>query len=284
MKKITYSILVLILAVSTACEKVVTNVDVPKMEPQMVLFGFISPEEKIINIDLTLSKPIYGGNKSGQFGAFEPVKNASVIITSETGQAVTLSYIDSTESYRVSQSIYKIEPGKTYTITAVSPTKSVKAVCTVPSDTIPFKELTWTKTGSTSGSGFGPYFKYVCKWDDPVQKGNYYRLVIQQFYSGPFGNGGGNDVCNNFLDDETRNGQLLATTCEDYSYQPDTNYREVYLLNTDIHYYEYMRRRVNYYGDDPFSEPFPQYSNVQNGLGVFCAFRRTNRSLVILNR
>lgn len=227
------------------------------------------------------TKPIFGSNNGNGLNAFEPIKDANVIITNETGQAVTLNYTDTAEAYMVSQSVYKIEPGKTYTITAVSPTKRVKAECTVPLDTVPLKELTWARVGSSSGNNIGPYFKYVCKWNDPVQKGNYYRLVIQQVYSGFSGNG--NDVCNNFLDDETKNGQIFATTCEDYNYQPDTNYRDVYLLNTDIHYYEYMRRRVNYFGDDPFSEPFPQYSNVQNGLGVFCSFRKTKRSLAIAN-
>lgn len=276
--------MVLMVVVLTACEKVVTNVDVPKVEPQMVLFGFISPEDDLIRIDLTLSKPIFGkGNGNGK-SAFEAINNANVVITNENGQAVTLNYIDSAEAYQASQSVYKIEAGKTYTITAVSPTKSVKATCTVPLDTVPLSELTLNRLATPGSNSSGPNFKYVSKWNDPATKGNYYRLVVQQYYSNPFGNSGYNDICNNFLDDETRNGQLFATTCEDYSYSSiDTNYRSVYLLNTDIHYYEYMRRRVNYYGDDPFSEPLQQYSNVQNGLGVFCSFRRTKRTLVFVN-
>lgn len=282
MKKITYSLLVLVIVISSACEKIVTNVDIPKVEAQMVLFGFISPEENTINVELTLSKPIFGGSNGKGLGAFEPIKDASVIITNESGQAVTLNYVDTAEAYQVSQSVYKIEPGRTYTITAVSPTKSVKAVCTVPLDTVPLTEFTSAKLGGASGNGTGPSFKHVCKWNDPIQTGNYYRLAIQQYYPNSPG-GVNNDVYNGFFDDATQNGKLFSATCEDYWYQPDTNYREVYLLNTDIHYYEYMRRRVNYYGDDPFSEPFPQYSNVQNGLGVFCSFRRTKRSIAIAN-
>jgi hypothetical protein len=282
MKKIIYSLLLLVIVITSACEKIVTNIDIPKVETQMVLFGFISPEENTINVELTLSKPIFGGINGKGFGAFEPIKDANVIITNESGQAVTLNYVDTAEAYQVSQAVYKIEPGRTYIITAVSPTKSIKAVCTVPLDTVSLTEFTSANLGSGSGNGTGPSFKYVCKWNDPIQKGNYYRLVIQQYYPNSPGVGN-NDVYNGFFNDATQNGKLFSATCEDYWYQPDTNYREVYLINADIHYYEYMRRRVNYYGDDPFSEPFPQYTNVQNGLGVFCSFRRTKRSIAIAN-
>ncbi|TAE82844.1 MAG: DUF4249 family protein [Bacteroidetes bacterium] len=144
MKKITYSLLVLVIAISSACEKIVTNVDVPKVESQMVLFGFISPEEDNIRVELTLSKPIFASNSGNGLNAFEPITDANVIITNENGQAVTLNFADSINAYQVSQSVYKIEPGKTYTITAVSPTRSVKAMCTVPIDTVSLTGLTIT--------------------------------------------------------------------------------------------------------------------------------------------
>jgi hypothetical protein len=277
MKKLTHIILIILGLGLSACERLVTNVDVPVAEQQLVLFSFISPEEQDVRVELTLSKPIYGKNTGGGFG-FEYVKNAVVTITKEGGQAVILNYVDSINAYQVSQSLFKIEPGKTYQITAVTSAKSVKASCVIPKDSATLTELVVNRLATQGSNSFGPYYRYNYRWVDLAESGNYYRIALQQYVNFQstkeyF------DICNSFYDDDKQNGATLTGTCEDYTLSGDSNYRVVYLLTTDVHYFEYMRRRVNYYGDDPFSEPFPQYSNVQGGLGVFCSFRKTSREL-----
>jgi hypothetical protein len=78
--------------------------------------------------------------------------------------------------------------------------------------------------------------------------------------------------------DYQRDGQVISDKYEYYEYDFGGNNTgfNVYLLNTDIHYYEYHKRRLNYYGDDFFSEPVQQYSNVIGGLGVVCSYRKTS--------
>ena len=77
--------------------------------------------------------------------------------------------------------------------------------------------------------------------------------------------------------DTNKDGEILSDKFEyyDYGFAGNTPTFNAYLVNTDIHYYEYHRRRLNYFGDDPFSEPLQQYSNVKGGLGVVCSFRKT---------
>lgn len=270
------------LMILASCEKLATNVDTPKVSPELVLFSFISPEEEYIRVQLTLSKPVFG--KQNTSNPYNYVRDAIVTITNDGGQSVTLVYADSVNGYVVDKSTFPVEASRRYTITVVSGSKKATASCTVPSDTVNFTDITYKKTGEP-GMTDGPLFRYQYKWNDVASEVNYYRAASQYFYELAPGMNYAQEICNTLHTDEGRDGNTLNGTCEDYNsyYEGDTTRNNIgfYLLNTDVHYYEYHRRRLEYFGDDPFSEPFPQYTNVDGGLGVFCSYRRTMRTIKI---
>lgn len=272
------------LMILASCEKLATNVDVPKVSSQLVLFSFISPEEEYTKVQLNLSKPVFGSQGGGS-NPYDFIKDAIVTITNDGGQSTTLVYADSINGYVVDKATFPIEASRTYTVTAISGSRKVTASCTVPSDTIGFLEITYKRTGEP-GRTNGPLMRYQYKWNDVASTVNYYRAVSQYVYEFAPGMNYSQDICNTLMTDFGRDGGILTGTCEDYNnsyYEGDTAHNKAgfYLLNTDIHYYEYHRRRLEYMGDDPFSEPFPQYTNMDGGLGVFCSYRKTKRTIKI---
>lgn len=262
-----------------ACEKIVTDVEVPKIESQVVVFSFLSPEDKWIKVEVSKSKPVF--TRTVNVGA---VKNASVTITNDGGQSATIPFVDSLSAYVLPTILFSVEPGRVYTVEVMVDGKKVSGSCTIPNDTIGLGELTYKKLGEPSIGFGGPYFKYAYKWMDPAGAQNFYRLAIEKQYSYIFNLDTfvtTQEVCSSIWTDENKQGSQLAGVCDDYNYSSDKTTVKVYLLNTDVHYYEYHRRRLNYFGDDPFSEPFQQYNSVNGGLGVVGAFRRTERTLLV---
>lgn len=273
-------IYLLVFAVATlaSCEKTVTNVDVPAIEKQLVLFGFISPENDYTSIKVTLSQPIYG-KRNNPF-ASNIVTNAQVVITElQTNTTANLIFIDSLEEYAISKNVFTIKPGYSYKVSATTSDRLAEGITTVPNDTISFAEVNWYPLGQSANGNF-PNGKFAFKWNDLAGTKNYYRILTQVNESPDFGDYT-NNIGDDLYDDINYNGKTMQSTCEDYSYRPDTAIAVIYLLNTDKAYYEYMRRRLNYFYDDPFSEPTPQYNNVTGGLGVVCSYRFTQQKLKI---
>jgi hypothetical protein len=282
MKTSQFILYILFFACLSACEKTITNVDLPKTDPQLVLFGFISPESDVIKIELSISKPVFGGNKNIN----SKVTDAIVTITNDGGQSIVIPYNDSANAYFVSSLNYPIEPNRTYTVLAQTTTKKVKASCTVPPNIIPILELSSRKVGD--GENYDqPAYVISYKWNDKPNEKNYYRVISGVTLSSNMDWYYDSEICNDMYDDASYDGKTISTNCEVYPYQLNQDHQssqkevKIYLLNTDIHYYEYHRRRENYYGDDPFSEPFPQYSNVEGGLGVFCSYRSALQSITL---
>ncbi|MES2781063.1 MAG: DUF4249 domain-containing protein [Bacteroidota bacterium] len=280
MKTLIYSLFIVVCIGCMSCEKMAQDVTPPKVESQLVVFSFLSPEEKLVKVEVSKSKPVYGNAGGGS----NIVSSATVTITNDGGLSVEVPYVDSLSAYAVAQSAYSIEPGRTYTVNVQAGGKTASGRCTVPQDSLSFSAVTFLSISQPSVGYDGPYFIYNYKWQDAAGQKNYYRVDVEKIYTYQY-NGDTSEtsenVCNSIWDDENKDGGILNGKCEDYSWQSDGSDVRVYLLNTDIHYYEYHRRRLNYYGDNPFSEPFQQYNNVQGGLGVVSAYRITSRMLKV---
>ncbi len=287
MKKQTIYLFLLFLSI-VSCDRVAKDVDAPKVESKLVVFSFLSPEDDFVKIEVGMSTPVYGSQK----GNSSVIADAIVTITNDGGFSATLPFVDTLNAYYVPSSVYTIEAGRTYTVAVSAKGKSVSAISTVPKDTVAFSNITFQKLGQpTNGIGSTPYYRYSYKWQDQPGIRNYYRVSVENDYTYLGFNGDSisfnNEICTSMWGDEDRDGNELSGICEDYNYYGEQGTGtgqpiRFYLLNTDIHYYEYHKRRLYYYGDDPFSEPLQQYSNVKNGLGVVCAYRKT-RSVLIVN-
>ncbi len=267
-----FNIILLFLGFSMlSCDRLVTNIEPPKSEKQLVLFAFISPEETNISVELSYSSPVFG---TDNFGEVDFISKALVVISNNEGNSDTLKY-NSTNSNYESQSSFKIEPGKTYKIKASYDGKSAEGTTSVPDQLVLIDTIEVLKSVGSQGDS---RVKVKTIWDDPGVKGLYYRIYNEQEYSfGPVEKSA-YQICSEFISNSGKENKRLNSICES-SYFNDggsgSNSINIYLLTTDIHYYEYSRRRENYFGDDPFSEPVPQYMNVKGGLGVVSSFRRT---------
>lgn len=280
----------LLIVLLTSCEKLVDDVEPPKIASKLVLFAFLSPEDSIVKVEVSRSRPIFGRNSTGNPLAY--VSDAIVTVTDQNGQRVNLNYVDSVNGYLVGKAQYTIQPGQTYKVVAQVGNELVTGETTVPLQTVQFTSVTYRKifTPNQNSSYFGPVYIYTYKWQDEPANGNFYRVSVDSrmfslIYNGP------NDIdsvenyyniCNSIWDDASKNGQQLTGTCEDYAYygvEGDTV--GFTLLNTDIHYAEYHKRRLNYFGEDPFSEPVQQYSNVSTGLGIVSSFRKSTQQVLV---
>lgn len=283
MKKESIYILIMLVLAFTSCEKVAEDVNPPAVDAQLVLYGFISPEDPLTRIELTLSDPIFTGKKGS--GDIIRVKDAAVVIKDGAGNTAPLSYVDSTEQYMVGASVFAILPGQTYSITATSGNRKVTATCTVPVDNPGFSQVKSQKTGEPSPSYPGPYFRYNYEWKDVAGRADYYMVTTAEvvIWSGDTSY---QSICQSLpVDDSGNDGGTLSGLCEDFSYGRGMGAGQFaiafFLVTADVHYYEYHKRRIPYEQGNPFSEPYQQYSNVEGGLGVFCSYRKNKTVLTV---
>ncbi len=250
--------------------KIVTDVEVPNIAPKLVLFGFLSPEDAIIEVEVSMSAPIFGNTiNTGNL----TVSNANVQISNGT-LSVNIPFNTMTQKYEISQSVFPILAGQTYTITASANGITAKGITRVPNNIV-YLDKANAKLITTSTSGENQLL-YTMSWKDEPTVKNYYRVHVEKPYFWG-GDSSAYSIGDGMFKDENNDGSVFSDQYE-YNYFKSSGSQDIsyiYLLNTDIHYYEYHRRRLVYFGDDPFSEPFQQYSNVEGGLGVVSSFRKS---------
>lgn len=262
----------------TACEKVVTDVDVPKVERQLVINAFLTPDNNYNVVEVSLSKGIFG--KVSSFGDVELIKNAAVTIRKKGGAAYIPAYVDTLDGYYLPGNVFPIEAGASYEIEVSHNGKQAKGSCTIPE--VPAKmvkyEIKQLASLDATGNYTGPYYAHTYEWEDAPGAGKkYYRTYVGSIYTyDKTGDGVIDSIfseqCTNVLTNDYAKGGKLQGRCDVFGFNPGGN-AECIIYTTDVHYYEYHRRRLNYFGDDPFGEPVQQYSNVEGGLGVVAAYR-----------
>ncbi|MCR6642444.1 MAG: DUF4249 domain-containing protein [Sporocytophaga sp.] len=254
----------------------------PKIEPKLVIGGYISPQDTVVKIFVGQSVPIY---QSGKRFNDNPVKDATVLL-SGNGVSTSLLYDEKLSSYTVPASQYPIIAGATYHLTVSTPAGLyAEAETTVPQDvnsSLTFS-LDTIETLSTYGYS-GKSLQVSVWWDDIPNQDNYYRIYGEigvlhdsSYYQFPLYNN--HDVLQ--FDTKTivikdigygngKMGPIKADTPLEKRQFSDLN---LSLLNTDRNYYEFCKSYDSNYQDNFFSEPQNIYSNVKGGLGVFASFQ-----------
>jgi hypothetical protein len=277
MNRILYPILLLLILVASACERVAT-VEVPETKPLPVLYSFLSPDVKDIRVSVTMSQPVFGNASSG---VFNQVQEAVVRITDQLGNTKIIPFSSDENCFYLVQTEYPILTTNTYTIVAKWGEYEVTGKTTVPLNNPNFDSAYAEEVGLSQWGDM--QYKFLIKWTDIPGETNYYRASLEEYYlqSGvdTFGYGVGDKM----FSDAGKDGQVFSDKLDYYSYtgtgsKPLIN---AYLINSDKTYYEYHRRRLNYFGDDPFSEPAPQYSNVTGGLGAIGSYRVSSKGIPI---
>ncbi|WP_081670829.1 DUF4249 domain-containing protein [Sporocytophaga myxococcoides] len=285
-----YLYIIFILFVSSflsGCIRTLDEKDMPKIEPKLVIGGYISPQDTVVKIFVGKSVPIY--KKSDQmYNLNPPVKDASVLL-SGNGVSASLLFDEKSSSYTVPASQFPIVPGATYHLTVSTPAGLyAEAETTVPEEINSSLTFKIDTVEGTSNYGYsGKSIRISVWWDDIQNQSNYYRifgeigvLYDSTYYNYPMYN---YQYSLNFdtksiviKDIGFANGKLGPFKADTPLESMKKRFSNIglSLLNIDRNYYEFYKSYDSNYQDDPFSEPQNIYTNIKGGLGVFGSYQK----------
>jgi hypothetical protein len=272
-RKVKHKILIPALLIMLAgilfnsCESVVSNIDVPHIDPQIVLTAHINPSDSIITVNVSNSWPIFNYPVEPEPSV---ISNATVSVE-KNGTVVYLSYDYLTSDYKGNVSTLNLKAGdKVIVRAAASGYADVYGETIIPSRRNESLELI---SITTVNSQYGPVRRLKIRFKDFPGEINYYRLFLVSYdpwegvyrYNYPYF-----IVGKEFLTDTDGDGAYydLIMEVDDYT----EGQLKLCLYTTDKGYYFYNSTLSNYYGDDFFSEPTIIFSNVKNGLGAITSY------------
>lgn len=270
MKKLLY-ILPLFLFAFTSCEQD-ANVDVPEVEPQLVVSCFITPQDTILRAKVSMTRPVFSTvHQNG------PITDATVTLYGNSS-SVVLVYNVMNDAYEALTRTFPIYAGNEYHITVSVPSGlSADAYTTVPSA----PPLNFSSTLEDTTLNNDPWMtngraRLRCEFDDPAGQTDLYRMVSYAVTYQPWTNDTTTyRAAYELFSDQNADGQRIARSFVwdyyNHSGSDSTFAFDIYLLHCNYDYYSFHRSLDNYSGDNPFAEPTLIYSNVHNGRGIFAA-------------
>jgi hypothetical protein len=278
MKRALNTCIISVLAILSfiSCEKEVNNIKYPEYKPKWDISGYLSPDNFISRIILSVNLRNYGNQWQ-----FDDMGHPTVTLSDGTNLIV----LDSAQmSYRggIKRSDFPIEEGKTYTLKI----KTDKGFNAEASCTVPFRgkfdldvDTTVTRylyEDSIPLQTVHPYLYFT----DTKGVDNYYMVLCEEIsYSSLYNHS--NNIYEvglgqkAYFNDKGIDGSRIKLSIEGtgLSNMTDSCFLKIYLLNTDKVYYDYKKSVDKYNsGEDPFTEPSPVYSNITGGLGIFAAY------------
>ncbi len=251
-----------------ACTKD-ADVKLPVVEPKLVINSFISPQDTMIKVEVTLSQPLYNNTNSGQYFY---VTDATVQINDGV-TTKTLVYNSTENYYSISSSQFPIIVGTTYFLTVSTPDgKNVNASTSIPAAN---STLTFT-SHLVINSNQDSTYSMEAKWDDAIGTLDYYRITYyaKQYYSGDIDTTYYAQFSGNFSD-EGNDGRSFIQNFEVYKTNSTGNSGELYLVHASNEYYLFHTKLADAANSGgPFSEPIQMYSNINGGHGIFGGFNQ----------
>ncbi len=268
-----------------SCIDDVDNLNLPRIEPKLVVQSFITPNDSI-RVAVWQSIPInYNLPITGNYYDDKPVevKNALVVLkNSEDTQTVEIPFVEALGMYVIPPTAYDVVMGNTYHLSVSAPGfNEVKASTTVPDYAPIIRDVKLDTLGLTqwgdvriilsgrivdeaSKPNFYALFQYsFAHYVNGIDTVSYVRFSIRELYS-----------------DLGYDGISIPFKI-DYSVWDDGHHNNLnislYALSVDKHYYRFHKSLDNVWdiGDNPFAESSHLYSNVEGGLGVFASFIST---------
>ena len=274
MKNIYRIISGLVALTAISCEELVESVDLPQVEPVLVVQSFISPQDSFILVSVSESMPVLGTVSS--FEQVNYIDDATVTIYDGEGHSKVVPFSGISGKYALPATMFEVVAGQTYYLEVTDKQgRQVKSHCTVPA----YANETLAITGfDTVGDGDFKdiYVKY--QFTDTPGDQNYYRVAvngtaidesgtglitfpISDYYEGQI-----------YITDKNQDGKTFLF--RQHIYEDYLVSVTFLLLHTDRHYYDYHKSVSGFIGDDPFSEPVLIYTNIEGGLGVFAAYNQ----------
>lgn len=274
MKK--YILYLLIILAFSSCETTITDIEITKSEPQLVVYCFISPQTAKTKVQVQLSQPTY--INSIQTDEYPNVENAIVTIKEQNGIEKNINYIGMYNNYEIDSSEFKIKEGTTYYLTVTTPDgKKATSHCTVP-------------TNNNVDVNF-EFFKQIneenwflkCSFKDTEGEGDFYRVKINS----TFHSYSGSEIFNDLFSDKNIDGDEIKISKYFQTSYSNINYFDSIDINvykTDINYYKYYSTIKNYSDGDVLEEPSFVYLNMEGGFGLFGAYLLTKKSFRLNNK
>ena len=172
-----------------ACESLVTTIPdskLPKVESQLTLFGFLSPQDTLIRIKVGQTRAILSEYTTGDSlyyvldgdtlqGVDDSFPGATVVLAGPESR-ITLKYDPIERVYSASTKTFPIRGGQKYTLTVTDGKRTATANCTVPSESIPILDYTLDTTITPTLSRPDTTLLLTYTWQDLPGKSNYYRI------------------------------------------------------------------------------------------------------------
>lgn len=275
-----------------SCEKTANNVEIPDYTAKLVLHAFISPSDSVVNVQVSTTTNIYG-NKN------EYPQKMSVSVTLDDGTS-SYSFSERNDTSGICTLNYKIKAGQTYKIKAhCEGYPDAQGECIVPKIKDFHLEIDTLSVIENNGWGyFYPVLKINTKFQDIPNENNFFNLYGVRSFSNMYGNysemipidnnsNNYNFYLNELISDHLQDGQELGVNFnEDYNSLRDTFVYSINiqsnLLETDENYYKYHTSLKTYQnGDNPFTEFSPVYSNIEGGYGIFCAYVKYEKTIIL---
>lgn len=245
------------------------DVKLPVVESKLVINAFISPQDSIIKVMVSLSQPLYNNSNSG---LYPNVENATVQI-SDGVNSITLIYNSADNYYSINASQFPIVAGGIYNLTVYTPDgKNVNASTSVPA---PNSSLSFSANNINDPNQPETY-SINATWNDSPGIEDYYRInyYSKQFYDGDIDTSYYSQFSEHYTDKEN-DGKTFNQYFEVYKMNSTGSAGELYLIRATKEYYLYhtkLMEAINSGG--PFSEPVQMFTNINGGYGIFAGFNQ----------
>ncbi len=266
--------------VLASCEKTADNVEIPHNEPKPVVQSFLETGQDSVKLYLSQSNPVFYSTTNQT----TEIKDAVVSISDGTNSVNLVYHPDASGfnrgSYDAVASALSFNSGNQINLNiTLSDGKTLTSSCVLPakpSFKIEFQEI-------VQSNGYGDKllkFKFTDLSPNPE---NYYHIAA--IVHGKQGN----YIDEMELYDDSNYGgiyKISGGSSKTLSYYFWDNYMSIdsvkfYVLATDEHYYNYHKSVYAFEGDNPFAEPVIIYSNIKDGLGVFCGYNRNSQVVML---
>jgi len=268
-----------------SCTSEAEDIEIPEVEPKLVVHCFISPDDDTIKVRIGQTRPFFNSTIIfDNWNQQDPITNASVEITSPNGISKTLTYSPTYNSYILPCLDFPIEVNKSYSLSVSAPEfKSISASCTVPA---PNQNIIVNEVIAQQIDDFSTDYIIKAQITDIPDVVNYYRFQIYLKSSEPYINPDdqniyytqmGFQIGESLFSDKNLDGAVFPFVAEaqssSYNNSDNSEFKLV-LLTTDEHYYKYHTSLNAQENPNPFVEPTILYSNIINGSGIFCAYHK----------
>lgn len=252
------------------------NIKLKTVNPQPVVYCYLSPQDTLIRLRLTRSQPLYAPQT---IPVSEPVQNAEVIISGVQGSTL-LTYNPASRYYEVKTKQFPVQYGQTYTLRVTMPGgEIVTAETTIPAHLVPITSAVSSTYQEQGAQGV----LQTLTFPDPSGPSNYYTVArkIASYEPPQTDTSYSSYSSGSYYTDAGYDGKEIELSVRFYggvnftgpgTHSPGVVYEEVYLYNCNVDYYKFHLSLKNYSGEDPFSEPTLIYTNIKGGLGVFAGY------------